>query len=83
MATIFHRLHPTPSHFLILLSLISSCSLLSIYALSKYTPLSPKIGVILFWGFVRGSLRSVLLAFSQPYLEHDLRKNKIVILFFC
>jgi hypothetical protein len=27
---------------------------------------------------VKGSLRSVLLAFSQSYVKHDLRKNKIV-----
>jgi hypothetical protein len=33
--------------------------------------------------FVRGSPRSVLLAFSQSYVEHNLRKNKIVIPFFC
>jgi hypothetical protein len=33
--------------------------------------------------FARGSPRSVLLAFSQSYVEHDLRKNKIVVLFFC
>jgi hypothetical protein len=30
-----------------------------------------------------GSPRSVLLAFSQSYVEHDLRKNKIIIPFFC
>jgi hypothetical protein len=34
-------------------------------------------------GFVWGSPRNILLAFSQPYLEHDLRKNKIVVPFFC
>jgi hypothetical protein len=33
-------------------------------------------------GFARGSPRSVLLAFSQSYIEHDIRKNKIVIPFF-
>jgi hypothetical protein len=33
-------------------------------------------------GFARGSLRNVLMAFSQSYVEHDLRKNKIVIPFF-
>jgi hypothetical protein len=33
-------------------------------------------------GFARGSPRSVLLAFSQSYVEHDLRKNKIVVPFF-
>jgi hypothetical protein len=33
-------------------------------------------------GFVRGSFRSVLLPLSQSYVEHDLRKNKIVIPFF-
>jgi hypothetical protein len=33
--------------------------------------------------FVRGSPRSVLLAFSQFYIEYDLRKNKIVVPFFC
>jgi hypothetical protein len=26
-----------------------------------------------------GSFRSVLLAFSQSYIKHDLRKNKIVV----
>jgi hypothetical protein len=30
-----------------------------------------------------GSSRSVLLAFSHFYVEHDLRKNKIVIPFSC
>jgi hypothetical protein len=34
-------------------------------------------------GFVKGSPRSILLAFSQSYIEHDLRKNKIVVPFFC
>jgi hypothetical protein len=33
-------------------------------------------------GFVRGSFRSVLLAFSQSYIKHDLRKNNIVVPFF-
>jgi hypothetical protein len=35
-----------------------------------------------FKGFARGFFHSVLLAFSQSYVEHDLRKNKIVIPFF-
>ena len=30
-----------------------------------------------------GSPSSVLLVFSQFYVEHDLRKNKIVVPFFC
>jgi hypothetical protein len=30
-----------------------------------------------------GSPRSILLAFFQSYVEHDLRKNKIVVSFFC
>jgi hypothetical protein len=30
---------------------------------------------------VRGSPRSVLLAFSQFYVKHDLRKYKIVVAF--
>ena len=34
-------------------------------------------------GFARGSPSCVLLAFFQSYIEHDLRKNKIVVLFFC
>jgi hypothetical protein len=34
-------------------------------------------------GFARGFSRSVLLVFSQFYTEHDLRKNKIVVPFFC
>jgi hypothetical protein len=34
-------------------------------------------------GFARGSFHNVLLAFSQSYVEHDLRKNKIVVPFFC
>jgi hypothetical protein len=34
-------------------------------------------------GFARGSTRNVFLAFSQSYVEHDLRKNKIVVPFFC
>jgi hypothetical protein len=33
-------------------------------------------------GFARGSPRSVLLTLSQSYIEHDLRKNKIVVHFF-
>jgi hypothetical protein len=37
----------------------------------------------IFLGFARGSPRSVLLAFSQSYVEHDLRKNKIGVSFFC
>jgi hypothetical protein len=32
--------------------------------------------------FAKGSSCSVLLTFSQSYVEHDLRKNKIVILFY-
>jgi hypothetical protein len=34
-------------------------------------------------GFARGSSCSVLLTFSQSYVEHDLRENKIVVSFFC
>jgi hypothetical protein len=34
-------------------------------------------------GFAMGSPCSVLLSFSQSYVEHDLRKNKIVVPFFC
>jgi hypothetical protein len=34
-------------------------------------------------GFARGSLRSVLLPFFQFYVEYYLRKNKIVVPFFC
>jgi hypothetical protein len=30
---------------------------------------------------VRDSLHSVLIAFSQSYVKHDLRKNKIVMAF--
>jgi hypothetical protein len=37
----------------------------------------------IFKGFVRGCSCIVLLTFSQPYIEHDLRKNKIVVSFFC
>jgi hypothetical protein len=33
--------------------------------------------------FARGCLRSILIAFSQSYIEHDLRKNKIIVPFFC
>jgi hypothetical protein len=33
-------------------------------------------------GFARGSSPSILLAFSQSYVEYDLRKNKIVVHFF-
>jgi hypothetical protein len=33
-------------------------------------------------GFARGSPHSVLLAFFYSYVEHDLRKNKIVVPFF-
>jgi hypothetical protein len=32
--------------------------------------------------FARGSFYGVLLTFSQSYIEHDLRKNKIVLSFF-
>jgi hypothetical protein len=38
---------------------------------------------ILNTGFAKGSPSSILLAFSQSYVEHDLRKNKIVVPFFC
>jgi hypothetical protein len=34
-------------------------------------------------GFARGFSSSVLLAFSQSYVEYDLRKNKIIVSFFC
>jgi hypothetical protein len=30
-------------------------------------------------GFARGSPHSILLVFSQFYIEHDLRKNKIAV----
>jgi hypothetical protein len=33
--------------------------------------------------FARSSPHSILLVFSKSYVEHDLRKNKIVIPFFC
>jgi hypothetical protein len=33
-------------------------------------------------GFARGSSHSILLTFFQSYVEHDLRKNKIIITFF-
>jgi hypothetical protein len=33
--------------------------------------------MILIMGFVRGSPHSVLLAFSQNYVEHDLKKKKL------
>jgi hypothetical protein len=39
--------------------------------------------LVLLEGFARGSPSSVLLAFSQSYKKHDLRKNKIVVPFFC
>jgi hypothetical protein len=32
--------------------------------------------------FAKDSFLSVLLAYSQSYVEYDLRKNKIVVLFF-
>jgi hypothetical protein len=35
------------------------------------------------WGFAKGSPYNVLLMFFQSYVEYDLRKNKIVIPFFC
>jgi hypothetical protein len=38
---------------------------------------------IYIYGFANSSFRSVLLAFSQFYVKHDLKKNKIVIHFFC
>jgi hypothetical protein len=34
-------------------------------------------------GFLRSSPHSILLPFSQSYVKHDLRKNKIVVPFFC
>jgi hypothetical protein len=34
-------------------------------------------------GFGRGSPRSVFMSFSQSYVKHDLRKNKIVVPFVC
>jgi hypothetical protein len=39
--------------------------------------------LFLFLGFAKGSFRSVLLTFFQSYVEHHLRKNKIVVTFFC
>jgi hypothetical protein len=38
---------------------------------------------VLVKGFARVSPRSILLAFFQSYIEHYLRKNKIVVSFFC
>jgi hypothetical protein len=38
--------------------------------------------IVIFLGFVRGSPRSVLIVFPKSYVEHDLRKNKIVVSFF-
>jgi hypothetical protein len=29
------------------------------------------------WGFARGSSHSAFLAFSQAYVEHDLKKKKL------
>jgi hypothetical protein len=40
------------------------------------------IYIYIYMGFVRGYLCSVFLTFSQSYIEHDLRKNKIVVPFF-
>jgi hypothetical protein len=36
----------------------------------------------IYMGFAMGSPHSVFLAFSQSYVEHDLRKNKIIVHFF-
>jgi hypothetical protein len=33
--------------------------------------------------FLRGLLGVLFVVFSQSYVEHDLRKNKIVVPFFC
>jgi hypothetical protein len=41
------------------------------------------IYIYIYMRFARGSLCSVLLAFSQSYVKYDLKKNKIGILFFC
>jgi hypothetical protein len=38
---------------------------------------------LLYIGFARGSPRSVHLTFFQSYVKYDLRKNKIVVSFFC
>jgi hypothetical protein len=35
------------------------------------------------WGLLGVLPYSVLLTFSQSYIKHDLRKNKIVVSFFC
>jgi hypothetical protein len=44
----------------------------------------PKLGLspYIIKRFARDSPYSVLLAFSQSYIEHDLRKNKIIVTFF-
>jgi hypothetical protein len=41
-----------------------------------------KTNSVYIYGFARGSLHSVLLTLYQSYVEHDLRKNKIVVPFF-
>jgi hypothetical protein len=51
---------------------------------SVFRRLSVKIIIFLLkLGFIRGSSCSVLIAFFQSYIKHDLRKNKIVVSFFC
>jgi hypothetical protein len=40
------------------------------------------IYIYIYIRFAWGSSHSILLAFSQSYVEHDLRKNKIVVPFF-
>jgi hypothetical protein len=69
---------------------------MSIFCLiSRISLIIPKIILFIFFlififnifhiynkGFARGFPCSILLVFSQSYVEHDLRKNKIVIPFF-
>jgi hypothetical protein len=43
----------------------------------------PLVNPIKKMGFARSSPYSVLLVLFQSYVEHDLRKHKIVIPFFC
>jgi hypothetical protein len=60
----------------ILLVLTLKSSKIKLYIFNIYVYLLSK-------GFAKGSPHSVLLLFSQSYVEHDLRKNKIIASFFC
>ena len=57
-----------------------------IHPLHRNSPKSQPCIYVYTWENIRGSFYSILLVFFKSYVEHDLRKNKIVVAllpFFC